>query len=102
MYMILVARALERVGDNAVDIAEQVAFVVTGLFREYADAPDPRAPFHRGGNSHRAARACVCAPSPRCRPGGRGIPALVGAPIFTAAEVAARGSPRVPKAHVAN
>jgi phosphate transport system protein len=44
MYMILVARALERVGDNAVDIAEQVAFVVTGLFREYADAPDPRAP----------------------------------------------------------
>jgi phosphate transport system protein len=43
MYMILVARALERVGDNAVDIAEQVAFVVTGLFREYADAPDPRA-----------------------------------------------------------
>src|SRR5205807_984242 len=43
MYMILVARALERVGDNAVDIAEQVAFVVTGLFREYADEPDPRA-----------------------------------------------------------
>src|SRR3984893_13954274 len=37
MYMILVARALERIGDNAVDIAEQTAFVVTGLFREYAD-----------------------------------------------------------------
>jgi phosphate transport system protein len=47
MYMILVARALERVGDNAVDIAEQVAFVVTGLFREYADAPDPRAAARR-------------------------------------------------------
>jgi phosphate transport system protein len=34
MFMILVARALERIGDNTVDIAEQVAFVVTGLFRE--------------------------------------------------------------------
>jgi phosphate transport system protein len=39
MFMILVARCLERVGDNTVDIAEQVAFVVTGLFREVADAP---------------------------------------------------------------
>src|SRR5437763_8726660 len=38
MYMILVARALERVGDNTVEIAEQVAFVVTGLFREVSDS----------------------------------------------------------------
>ncbi len=38
MYMILVARALERIGDNTVDISEQVAFVVTGLFREISDA----------------------------------------------------------------
>jgi phosphate transport system protein len=38
MYMLLVARALERLGDNAVDIGEQVAFVVTGLFREFQDA----------------------------------------------------------------
>jgi phosphate transport system protein len=38
MFMILVARCLERVGDNTVDIAEQVVFVVTGLFRELADA----------------------------------------------------------------
>ena len=38
MLMILVSRALERVGDNTVDIAEQVVFVVTGLFRELADA----------------------------------------------------------------
>jgi phosphate transport system protein len=37
MFMILVARCLERVGDNTVDIAEQVVFVVTGLFREFAD-----------------------------------------------------------------
>jgi len=41
MFMILVARALERIGDNAVDIAEQTAFVVTGLFREYADVSSP-------------------------------------------------------------
>ena len=38
MHMMLVARALERIGDNAVDIGEQTAFVVTGLFREFSDA----------------------------------------------------------------
>jgi phosphate transport system protein len=38
MHMILVARCLERIGDNAVDIGEQTAFVVTGLFREFSDA----------------------------------------------------------------
>jgi phosphate transport system protein len=38
MFMILVARCLERVGDNTVDVAEQTVFVVTGLFREMADA----------------------------------------------------------------
>jgi phosphate transport system protein len=43
MHMILVARALERIGDNAVDVGEQVAFVVTGLFREFSDSS------HRGG-----------------------------------------------------
>src|ERR1700742_4931864 len=44
MSMMLVARAIERIGDNAVDIGEQVAFVVTGLFREFSDAShvDPR------------------------------------------------------------
>ena len=41
MFMILVARCLERVGDNTVDIAEQVVFVVTGLFREFADTSAP-------------------------------------------------------------
>jgi phosphate transport system protein len=41
MFMILVARCLERVGDNTVDIAEQTVFVVTGLFREFADASTP-------------------------------------------------------------
>jgi phosphate transport system protein len=38
MTMLLVARALERIGDNAVDVGEQVAFVVSGLFREFSDA----------------------------------------------------------------
>jgi phosphate transport system protein len=38
MTMTLVARAFERVGDNAVDVGEQTAFVATGLFREFADA----------------------------------------------------------------
>ena len=39
----LVARALERIGDNAVDIGEQTAFVVTGLFREFSDSSHPKA-----------------------------------------------------------
>jgi phosphate transport system protein len=41
MFMVLVARCLERVGDNTVDIAEQTVFVVTGLFREFNDASTP-------------------------------------------------------------
>jgi phosphate transport system protein len=41
MTMLLAARAIERIGDNAVDIGEQVAFVVTGLFREFEDASHP-------------------------------------------------------------
>jgi phosphate transport system protein len=42
MTMLLAARALERTADNAVDIGEQVAFVVTGLFREFEDASHPQ------------------------------------------------------------
>jgi len=38
MTMTMVARAIERIGDNAVDIGEQTAFVVTGLFREFSDS----------------------------------------------------------------
>ncbi|TML21502.1 MAG: hypothetical protein E6G28_08555 [Actinobacteria bacterium] len=34
----VVSRQLERVGDNAVDIGEQTAFLVTGEFREFTDA----------------------------------------------------------------
>jgi phosphate transport system protein len=44
MTMILVARAIERIGDNTVDVGEQVAFIVTGLFREFQDASHPGEP----------------------------------------------------------
>jgi phosphate transport system protein len=38
LRMITVSRCLERIGDHAVDIGEQVAFLVTGEFREFTDA----------------------------------------------------------------
>jgi phosphate transport system protein len=38
MRMIVVARCIERIGDNAVDIGEQTAFLVTGEFTEFTDA----------------------------------------------------------------
>jgi phosphate transport system protein len=44
MHMTFVARALERLGDNSVDIGEQAAFVVTGLFREFSDSSHPEMP----------------------------------------------------------
>ncbi len=37
IHMMLVSRALERVGDRAVDIGEQVAFLLTGEFREFPE-----------------------------------------------------------------
>ena len=39
MVMTMVARALERIGDNAVGVGEQVIFVETGLFRKYPIEP---------------------------------------------------------------
>jgi phosphate transport system protein len=41
MRMIVVSRCLERIGDNAVDIGEQTAYLVTGEFREFTDASHP-------------------------------------------------------------
>jgi phosphate transport system protein len=41
LHMNLAARALERVGDNAVDIGEQVSYLITGEFREFTDASHP-------------------------------------------------------------
>ena len=41
MFMVLVARCLERVGDNAVQVAEQTEFVMTGLIAERTKASQP-------------------------------------------------------------
>lgn len=41
LRMSMVARQLERVGDHAVDIGEQVGFLLTGEFREFTDASHP-------------------------------------------------------------
>jgi phosphate transport system protein len=47
LHQMLMARSLERVGDNAVDIAEQAAFIVTGEYREFSDASRPKSLEHR-------------------------------------------------------
>jgi phosphate transport system protein len=41
MHMVLAARAVERIGDQAVDVGEQLGFVLTGLFEEFRDASHP-------------------------------------------------------------
>lgn len=41
LRIMIVSRQLERVGDHAVDIGEQVAFLLTGEFREFTDASHP-------------------------------------------------------------
>lgn len=46
LHQMLMARSLERVGDNAVDIAEQAAFIVTGEYREFSDASRPKTVEH--------------------------------------------------------
>ncbi len=44
LRMVVVSRALERIGDHAVDIGEQTAYLLTAEFREFTDAshPSPR------------------------------------------------------------
>ena len=44
LRMIIVSRCLERIGDHAVDIGEQTAFLATGEFREFTDASHPGPP----------------------------------------------------------
>ena len=41
LRMLVVSRCVERIGDHAVDIGEQVAYLVTGEFREFTDASGP-------------------------------------------------------------
>ena len=41
LRMIIISRCLERIGDHTVDIGEQVAYLVTGEFREFTDASHP-------------------------------------------------------------
>ena len=38
LRMLVVSRCVERIGDHAVDIGEQIAYLVTGDFRELTDA----------------------------------------------------------------
>ena len=50
LRMLVVSRCVERIGDHAVDIGEQTAFLITGEFREFTDASHPDG----GSNGRRA------------------------------------------------
>jgi phosphate transport system protein len=41
LRMLVVSRCVERIGDHAVDIGEQIAYLVTGEFHELTDASHP-------------------------------------------------------------
>ena len=72
LRMILVSRCLERIGDHAVDIGEQTAYLVTGEFREFTDASHPRGRVGLASSSASRARAragCISS-SLRSRPAG--------------------------------
>jgi len=44
LRMLVISRCVERIGDHAVDIGEQVAYLVTGEFHELTDASHPISP----------------------------------------------------------
>ena len=50
LRMLIVSRCLERIGDHAVDIGEQTAYLVTAEFREFTDASHPSE--ERLGDTH--------------------------------------------------
>jgi phosphate transport system protein len=52
MRYVLIARSLERIGDNAVDIAEQAVFLVTAELQQFTDASRPK-PRHATHTSSR-------------------------------------------------
>jgi phosphate transport system protein len=41
LRMVVAARTIERIGDRAVDIGEQTAYLLTAQFREFTDASHP-------------------------------------------------------------
>ena len=41
LRMVVVARTIERIGDRAVDVGEQTAYLLTAQFREFTDASHP-------------------------------------------------------------
>jgi phosphate transport system protein len=41
LRMVVVARTIERIGDRAVDVGEQTAYLLTAEFREFTDASHP-------------------------------------------------------------
>jgi phosphate transport system protein len=51
MRYVLIARSLERIGDNAVDIAEQAVFLVTAELQQFTDASRPK-PRHAQHTNH--------------------------------------------------
>jgi phosphate transport system protein len=48
LRMLVVSRCLERIGDHAVDIGEQTAYLVSGEFREFTDASHPESAANEG------------------------------------------------------
>jgi len=43
LRMVVASRTIERIGDRAVDIGEQIAYLLTAEFREFSDASHPTA-----------------------------------------------------------